>query len=334
MYTFNNSLYYSVDWDTYNCWGAGVLDDRPLRTLNPDYLPATISPSAQLRCMYKDSSSNVQILNNTKRITVPTEYNVGSDALPPPVGMEAIFSSTPISNTPLKRLAKSSATSTVWYIENGLRRPLPTLSNFNLLGGLGVMDTVESGGISAIPLGTMKLASGQAIKTASNSTVFVVDGSSRYAIGSAEQFIALRLSWDNIEVYDNSYLDTNFPLSSAPINIYLYVSSGNKSYLMDKNNCYYLDTSKLTAYGQNQDSIKTTQPYSPKIAPYVNFAECKTGTEYIKSDSSGTVYKLESGSKRAISSWSKLLELNGGTAPNITILTQNNVSTFSNGSSY
>jgi len=331
VYLYNNGRYYAVpSLNIYNCWGVNTLADRPLRALPASYLPA-FTPSGPLGCAYNNSGTT-NLLNKKSRIAIPSEYGaIAAGSLS--ADFITIFNSTPASPSPLKRGVRISTSAAVWYIENGTRTVVPSMENFNLLGLATQLDTLEVASLQSIPIRQgVKLGTGKVVKSNTKATVYTIFNNNRYAISSGDDFTAYGYAWSSIETYDDSLLDADYPVTASGLSAYMYHVVRDSVYLLDRNSCYLIPTQQTATYGKS--NLKATQEYSSSIAPYVNFSSCKNASEYIKSDSSGTVYKLEDGTKRAVSSWAALLSLNGGSAPTITTLSNANTVAFPSGVGY
>lgn len=330
IYTPSGQSYSFPSFAAYMCWGAGSLAGLTLQSLPSDYM-AVPSPTGSLSCLVQDTGSNKFVLNRTSKYSIPGAYgSFTTQALN--ADLTAALSNIPTNGKTLERTVKSSASPAVWYLENGKKRSVPSMSNYRLLGlSAGKTTILESGAIDAMAVGLPKLGTGQVVKVAGSSAVYVVAGDQRYGIASANDFNAFYYRWGDIETYDLSTLNSAYPTSGTNISNYLYRSANNTVYLLDAAGCYSLSSALLTSYGKTQSQIQADQAYPASALPYVPFGDCTTGSQYVKSSSSATVYMLDGGQKRRVASWEALTTQAGTDHPRIIRLSQPFIDSFPNG---
>jgi hypothetical protein len=332
VYLFSNDTYYAVpSMDTYDCWGFAQGLGTPLYKLADDSFIGSFTPTATLSCSVNNGSSNY-LLNGSNKVTVPQAYGL-------PNGQALDQNLTPLINSlttrsnPLGRLIKSVGQPPVWYIESGLRKSIPSMTDFNLLGyNSSQIDTIAPGAVGSLPSGSIKLGLGQVVKSAESGTVFVVTNSNtRMPFASGDDFTAYRYSWSSIESFPATILDQAYPNTNMSVNKYLYDQSSNSTFLVDAYGCYSLSSPQLTSYGQSQSSIQAGQNYQSSLFPYLSLSSCRSGSVYVKGPDSGTVYWIDGGQKHPVSSWNSLVSKSGTSNPYIITLSNSTINTFSTG---
>jgi hypothetical protein len=331
VYLFVNGNYYSVTYDAYNCWGFPTTLKTPLyRIANSTYTSA-ISISSTLGCKVNDGSSS-QLLSQNVRFEIPVDYGV------PPAGVSnadlvAIFNKLPLNSSPLKQYIKSKDSASIWYLEAGVRKHLPSYSNFLFLGlTASQFDVLDGFAASSLPtISGIKLGSGQLVKTDTGSQVFVISGNSRVLYATSDSFLAYRNDWGSIETYATSILDNAYPYNSVNVKSFLYDQSTSKIYIVDVNGCYYLDNGLLQSYGQDQTNISSDQGYAASIFAKLATGSCVQGSTFIKQPGQSTVYWVDNGMKHLISKWDTLVNKSNTTNPYVVILSPNFLDTIPTG---
>jgi hypothetical protein len=332
LYTVSGNYYAFSSLNDLVCWGAGALSSLPFVQLPDNSYVAPISSGGTPTCILKDSSNGTTyFLNNTTRYTVPSTYGTftASSSI---ADIVTASSAIPNSSNSLKRAIKAGQGATVWYLENGTKRPIPSLSDLVLLGVAGTIDTLDPATVAAIPGGGVKLATGQPVKAPSNSSVYIVSGDTRIPVSSSDDFIAYGFSWQNIDTIDATSLNSLYPAASTTLNKYFYNQANSSSYIVDPNGCYSLTSSQLTSYGQSQSQLAANQAYDKNTVPNLNLNACRAASVFVKSPDSSTVYWVDAGQKHPVSSWNALVNKSGSTNPNIINLSTSMLQTLSTGS--
>jgi hypothetical protein len=331
IYTPSGEYYSFPSFDTYSCWGSGSISGLVLQTIPGNYV-ATPTSSGSLSCLVSDTSSNVYLLNKSAKYNMPAAYGSFSP-LVLNNDLTAALSYIPTTSTVLNRTVKSGSNPAVWYIENGKKRPVPSMSNYRLLGlNTSTTTILEEGAVNALTIGAPKLGTGQVVKTPSNAAVYVIFGDQRYGIASADDFNAMHYKWADIESYSQTVLDNAYPITGSNISNYIYRASNDSVYLLNTAGCYSLSSTLLTAYGKDKSQIQANQPYTTNVLPYLSFSDCKSGSQYVKSPNDATVYMLDGGQKRRATSWAALTTQAGTSKPAIITLSQKFIDSFPNGS--
>lgn len=327
---FNGKYYAIPSFDTYNCWGFSNTGVPVYRVTDNSYI-APITPAASLNCL-TNNGSKTYLLGNTSQIEIPTQYGLPV-TLQTPADILAMASKLPVRSTPLKQYIKSNLSSSVWFLEGGMRKPIPTYSNFLLLGVTSAqLDVIDNSSLSSLPVPSgIKLGSGQAVKTDTSPTVYLISGNARVAFASSDSFLASGNSWGDIETYSEASLNSAYPYGSQLINRYLYNQTQSKTYLLDPSGCVSMSESLLTEFGQSQSAIVADQPYNASIFPKLNLQSCRTGSTFVKQPGQSTVYWVNGGSKRLISKWDTLVSKSGSSNPYVVTLTASTLNTIPSG---
>ncbi|HVV25582.1 MAG TPA: hypothetical protein VHC21_00930 [Candidatus Saccharimonadales bacterium] len=334
VYLLDNNTYYVLpSMDTYSCWGFnGPLGTPLYRLVNDSYISSVGTPSG-LGCLYNTDASTTYTLNGSNKILIPSSYGISSTI--PNSDLLNLINKLPSRSSSLSKVVKGPSSATVWYIENGVKKSIPSMTAFNLLGlNLNQIDTISDSAVSAIPTGGMKLAVGEAVKTDDNGAVFVVDSDgSRISFASGDDFSAYGYNWNSIDSFPSTSLNSYYPSTGTSISPYLYDQTTDKVYLMGLSGCYSLDASQLTSFGQSQSAIQAGQSYSSSIFPYVSLSSCKPVSLFVKSSSQGTVYWVDSGQKHPFTSWQSLQSYSNQSNPNVITLSSTTINSLPTGTS-
>lgn len=332
-YLFTNNSYYTLpSMDAYNCWGFSQVLGTPLYRLTDSSYVGTFTPASTLGCSVNTDQNTNFLLNGTAKISTPPAYGVSGLTIDQ--NLLAIVNKLPTRNTSLRQAIKSNIGAAVWYVENGLRKPIPSMTNLTLLGlTSSQIDSLPAGAAEAIPAGSIKLGIGAAVKSIVSDTVYVVSsGGARTPFASQEDFTAYNYKWQTIESFPPNLLDQAYPATSNPVSKYLYDKRTGFIYLMDALGCFPMNSTFLTAYGQSSNTIQSNQPYLSSIFPYLNLSSCTNPSVYVKSANSDTVYWIDGGQRHPISSWSNLIKHSGSSNPYIVTLSDSTLATLPIGS--
>lgn len=319
LYTNNN--YYAVpSMEVLQCWGLQSTLKYPLHRLAYDDYIGGGSATAPLSCGINTDASTMFVLNEGNKISVPSSYGFTSTI--PPTDLLNIANNLPTRSNSLGTAIKSNNANSVWYLESNARKGIPSMVDLGLLNLTpSQVDTLVPGAINTLPASGIKHGVGQVVKANESGTVFVITSpTSRMAIASGDDFMAYKYDWKSIIQSPLAVLDSLYPATAnKTISKYLYNGEGSV-YLMDPNGCYGLNTAQVTAYGQAATADTAGQPYPSTIFPYVKLVDCKPASQYIKGNSSSTVYYVKEGQKYPISSWQTLTTMSGSSNPYIIIV--------------
>jgi hypothetical protein len=334
VFLFANNTYYVLPaLEIYNCWGfSGPLGTPFYKLANDSYIGAISNPST-LGCKYNTNASSTYILSGSSKILIPSSFGVND--VVPNQDLLNLINKLPDRPSNLNRAVKTSDLATIWYIESGTKRPIPSMADFNLLGlDANKIDTVANNALQSVPGGGMKIGLGQVVKTDTSGAVYVITSdNSRYSVASGEDFTAFGYNWGSIETFPAASLNQYYPAANNSLSSYLYDQATARVYLMGIGGCYYLSSSQLTSFGQTQGSIQSSQTYPSTIFPYISLGNCKSVSLYVKYPSSGTVYWVDSGQKHPFTSWQSLQSHSGTATPYIITLTSTTLNSLTTGSS-
>jgi hypothetical protein len=327
---YMNNTYYGIQkYETYRCWGFdGDLHVPVYRVADNSYIAAINAPT-NLSCLITNSGGGTEMVARSLRYTVPSTYGIsGSTTDQATINLA---NRLPLRSSPLKQYVQPAGDYSVWYLENGVRKPVPTYSNFVLLKITTSQLDVVDAALSDISASGLKLGTGQVVKTDNSPAVFTISGNTRISYVRSDDFIAFNNSWSGIETYAASNLDAMYPYQSVNVSPYFYSQPSNKVYFVDPNGCYSLDTSMLTSYGQSQSNIASNQQYDASIFPSFSLAKCTSGSYFVKQTGQALVYWIDGGQKHAINSWDKLVNKSGQTNPYVISMSAANVELFPTG---
>jgi hypothetical protein len=330
VYLLANNTYYSVaTYNAYRCWGFDSVLGMPVYRLGSNNHASAINPVATLSCLVNSGGTNYLLSRNVK-YEVPASTGVSTGTVSS--NLTGLINRIPSNSAPLTRYINDPVTYGVWYLDGGVRKVVPTYSNFVRLNiAPNQLTAIDSSATSAIPASGIKLGPGQAVKPDTGSSVFAISGDSRLLYATSDDFLAYGNSWADIETYAASALDAAYPYNSVSVNKYLYDQTATKVYLVDPNNCYLLSESLLTSYGKTQSAIAAAQTYSSSIFSKLNLAACKTGSTFVKSPGQSTVYWIDNGQKRLITRWDTLVAKSGTTNPYVVYLSASTLATLPTG---
>ncbi len=334
VYAYANDTYYAFpNMDTLRCWGMNTRVELGLNIVTSSYLPTSIVPSDVLSCLSHDTSSNKDyVLSKNAKYIVPGSYGFSVTTLLPS-SLSYLWKLLPDASSPLSQAVKAEGMAPVWYLENGVRNPIPSYANLTLLGLANSYTTLDPSSLSSISQQGIKLATGQVVKTSSSPAVYVINGNKRIAIPSVDSFTGYRYSWQSIETYDPATLDASYPIDSGKILRDFYTDAATqRTYAIGPATCYSIPDQLLPAYAQDAAANMAAQDYSAKSFPFLQLSQCTTATTFIKSNTAPTVYRLNAGSKQPLSSWTTFLSLNGGSGSGISVLSASTVANYPTGS--
>jgi len=328
----SNGKYFTLpSYDVFDCWGFNASGSvAPLHTLALDSYIAPITSVGSMSCLTKADASTTYLMSGAKKYIIPSEFgSFGTQSQPEAI---TLAQKVTTNSSPLKQAIKSSSSATVWYIENGYKKAVPSLSNYSLLGlNSNLVDVLKESSVNALPANGIKLGTGQLVKSTDQSTVYVVDGNTKIPYTSGEDFEAFRNQWSSIESYEPNSLQP-FTTNTQPIYRYLYDSSTSKVFLIDKQGCYALSDQLLEDLVQDKNAIITNQNFGVSIFKNVDLSKCANASSYFKTPTQPTVYYIENGTKHPISSWSALQAHSGQQNPTITGVSDSTIEPLATGS--
>lgn len=328
VYAYNNGSYFAFpDLDTMQCWGVNTRAELSLNVIDEKYLPPSISTAGVLSCLSKETTDTAYLFSRTIKYTVPNSYGYSISASLPSQ-LSYLYMLLPTASQPLKQAVRASGPA-VWYLEGGTKKAIPTYSNLTLLGLSSNYALLDDSSIAVLGQQGIKLGTGQAVKTPGYGAIYIINGNKRIAVPDAEIFTGYRFSWQNIETYDPAVLDTYYPIESDKTLLTFYTDPHSlATYAIGPKECYAIPSQNMSDFGQNPTSNSTAQTYTINAFPNLNLSGCMVASTFMKSPGSAVVYRLSGGVKYPVSSWAKLLSLNGGVVPNITVLSTQTVNGY------
>lgn len=212
---------------------------------------------------------------------------------------------TTISTANPAYLIKSSSSATVYYVENQKKRPLTAWSDVQKINSNSTIITLPNFIVDGLSDGSLVLNQGGLVKTATNGTVYFVDGLNTLIpltnFGYAtEAGIPLRVSIAP-DATVSSYTKSGSTLGT------LFQCGGTK-YISIAGKLNKLSSSQDTAMGLTHQSLLLCPPSSVVDLP---------GNFFL--DSTGTIYQITGGQKNPIGSWSKYLTLGGNSSNTVRV---------------
>lgn len=299
---YNGTSYYALSsMATYDCWGLSKL--RSYRLSSYEYVNGT--RSGILSCVGKDSTGTMYIMDGNQKYVVTTPKSFSSPG-------DDVFTTIP--TKPLPSTVQNNV-GEISVIENEKRRPLASMLTYSALGlGSAPIRLMTNGAYYSFLGGGVKLASGNLILDETG-TVSVINGdSSRYLIPSAKRFEDYGYDWGSLIRLPTSAL-LNYPaIGPLPGGV---IRVSNEAYIIDSGTRYLIPNASYSTFGINLGSL------SDVSLDLVSRASQQTASKFILDRSSGgTVYMLESGKRRPITSWAALLREGNGSPAIIRLSTQ------------
>jgi hypothetical protein len=326
----NNNYYYVPTPEVLECWGFMNTLKLPLYNLTNSSSFAPIGSSPPLNCFNQIDASTAYLLNSNNKVLAPNSYGFSSSFANS--DLASVINQLPLRQASLGQVLQGTNSPIVWYLENGLKKGIPSLVDLRLLGiSAQQIDRVTPGGVNSLPGLGLKMGVGQVVRASDTGTVYVVTSpTTKSWIATGDDFSAYSYSWNSIDNFPSSTIDQFYTTNPNPLSKYMYTSSGGV-YLMDVNGCYGLTPSQIDAYGQPHTAAAAGQPYDSSIFPYLNLVNCKNGSIFVKAPNQYTIYKVENGTKRPVSTWSQLQNISGQSNPYIINLSDSTLQTLPTG---
>jgi hypothetical protein len=138
-----------------------------------------------------------------------------------------------LANGPMITTLARTSDGTVYVISSSTKRPIPDLATFNALGySWGNVVNYSPLITNQIQNGAPMLRSNVGIIVPGSLTVYLWDGTQRWAISSGEIFTSWGLAWDRVYQVDSTSISA-FPLSSGPLKLLVQDSAGSKYLVID-----------------------------------------------------------------------------------------------------
>ena len=281
----------------------GAIRNLPHSSLDEASIPIGQKTTGFTGFMADGSSNRYALLDSGKvALTAPSTwtatYTTASSQL-----LSALANSTePLNN----QLVKKASNSTVYYVTGAQKRPITSWDD--LIGlhatpfGINTLPDTE---LNAIPDGSVMYAPGRLVKSANSSTVYVVKSANElfpissftYPSELGLSFSILTMSQADLSTY------TVLPLLQSKI------LCGSTYYVGNLGQVFALSSAQLTQYGLSSSDF-TNVTNACLNAP----VSSRSLDNFIRI-SNGTIYKVENGTKRAITSYGAY-QANGGNGQN------------------
>lgn len=224
------------------------------------------------------------------------------------------------SQQPSSKLVKSPSNGTIYYIENGMKRPIHEWDDLvRLKVNPFIINTISSTTIDTIPTGNRIIGPGKLVKYSNNATVYIVEGTTQIAPISTFQVPANLTSATTISTLPDSVLDAYTKKAS---NQGIVVSCNAKNFIASNGYLYEVSAGMQTHYQLSYQATDNklcdnSRGISNPLDRYIIVP-------------GGTIYYIESGTKRPIVGYAKYLEL-GGNASNTISLSEYSASMIPTG---
>ncbi|MFN8015484.1 MAG: CAP domain-containing protein [Acidimicrobiia bacterium] len=297
----------------------------PVRTVDQSYFDS-LTPGPDLGRIVKSSTdSKIYLLISGIKLLfsscdLVTNYGADCNNLPE-VSIDVL--SKFVNGPGVTRFIKSSIGSTVYFIQNGKKRPVASWSNLVGLGFPIAINWLNDSSVNSIPTGELAFGSGGLIKTSSSASVYAIndwtDPSTIFPVTSFGITIDLGLGTD-VSVVDNSVLSTY----SIGANLRNTIKCGLNYYSGSNGILYQINPSLFAQFSLSQSDFLE----SGGICSRFTISQTQMSRFILNR---GTIYFVENGTKRGFTSYRAYLE-NGGTPETTVPVSDSFVNRLPNGS--
>lgn len=315
VYLYQNGNYYTVStFDAFICWGLNGPANIPIFRIPQNNYIAPISSAGLINNCVTNDGTSTQVLNTNSRLTVPSGYGLTGTSIG--ADLKSIQERLPLRSAPLKQYLKAGDSAAVWFIESGQRRLIPSYIAFTSLGlSASSVDTINPTPVNSLSMNGIKLADGELVKEPSSSAIYLISGSNRLLYPSSDIFLAYRNNWNNIETFSTAQLDQHYPYANDVVSNILVDSSVSKAYIIANKGCFLLSNSNLTALGMTYGSLAAAQDYGIAAFTNIGLGSCVPATNFLKESHQSLVYWVDGGERHPITTYTAMLNKNGGTSP-------------------
>jgi hypothetical protein len=218
---------------------------------------------------------------------------------------------------------KGQGSAALYYVTGGAKRFIDRWSTVAALNAqqAPTIVTLSPRTLDSIADGMPVLAPGELVKSTSNPQIFMIDGLNSKVPVSAFQ-ITSDLGINGWSTISDASLLASYSTTAKPLTI--VVNCGSSYYLGVQGALWTMNSTN--GYGVASTSLDSTTcsalPHSAMATGRVFF---------VKAAADPTVYVLDSGTKRPISSWNNAVILNGGASPVIATVGDYSLSTIPTG---
>ncbi len=292
---YNGTSYYPVNSiDTYNCLGLKNIKKFTVASFSMTNGIAQNSAN----CLVKKSSGNTYIMNGASKYPLATGHGLQPSKL-----SDTIINKLP--DAILKPVIKNAGGNSLAVLENGALRSMVSYETFSKLGyDLGDISEIPSIVFMKIPGGPLKFAPGDLLKSATNSSIYVVSGAtSRLGIESANRFEDFGYIWNSVHTVNSQTLAAYANSGNLPA---VYKNATNVVFVADDGILHTASSTIASEYGFTPSSLTQLDPLLAR-----NMKRDTSLTRFIKTKDSTTIYYIAAGQKRPIKSWGSLVNLGG-----------------------
>lgn len=200
---------------------------------------------------------------------------------------------------------KSTDNGTVFQIISGTRNTIWTWTQLLATtgGSTPAIIVLNPGTIARIPMTQYSLQPGTVGRTVADTSVFVIDGRGRIPVHSLTTTSELGLpNW----TYLDSGTLSNYSVTSGVLT--RVVTCGSTTYIGIGGVLHAISSASVTGIPTTSLSSTTCARMSAAPDPAVSHV-------YAIEAGNATIYQISGGEKHPVSSWARLLQLNGGTPP-------------------
>lgn len=204
----------------------------------------------------------------------------------------------------VSRLVKDSAP-TVYFVDGGKINGIPSSADFNGLGfSSSDVSALSTQALQLLPYNTQLYAPGSLVRTP-NGAVYVIDSNfTSHSVTSGDQFTRFGFSWSKVRNVSNT---GTYGYTASPLRTLLKDSGSAKYYVIQGGYAHFVDSAAMSVSQYNFSSL----PFSNSHPRFISsLKQGKPLTRFLKG-SSQTVYYIENGYRRPISSPSALYTAGG-----------------------
>lgn len=215
---------------------------------------------------------------------------------------------------------KSSTSATLYYVTGGAKRPIDEWSTVAALNGLQAptIVTMTQASLDTIRTGSRILGPGTLVKSPTAAQIYMIDGTAK-KIPISSFDITSEMGVNGYSVIADSALLGSYATTGSPLtNV---VACGSTYYFGAQGGLW-----KMSSPNGNGVPSTPLDPVTCSALPVASAAA--TPAFLIKTSSDATVYVLDNGSRRPVSSWATAVSLNGGASPVIAIVGSYSMSTI------
>lgn len=288
----NSNWMYVPSSGVYDCWNLSLLKNYEFSITQAKVGHAI----GNLSCLVKKSDGSKYMLNKTNKITIDPSWGLNPSILALDRTIDRVGSNLTL---PGSTVFKTQSSSTLYILENGKKRPVASMVDLFSLGySTSNIKTVSEGIVGSITTGVTKYASGTLVNN--RGKLYIILGNGRLYIPSASTFNAFGFAPAKVITINDTTADA-------------YPASGNLKVMFKVHgSAYFVSNKRLwTIPSSLESSYPITSIPSYNLHLLYGLNGQSTATAFIKSEQGSTIYFMDGGYRRPVSSWSKLSQLGG-----------------------